>query len=94
MLQAMIEDTSVWQAGDMASGMPFLANASSHQPNLVLTTGTVLPKLLSKSSVSHNSQTLSQKQSASCLCDQLIHSLCRPSNTAAFCPVGVTGNGY
>lgn len=41
-LQAMIEDTSVCQAGDKTSGMPFPANASSHQPNPALKTGTVL----------------------------------------------------
>lgn len=46
LLQAIIEGTSVYQAGDRTSGMPFSAETSAHQPKSAAMTGTVLPKLL------------------------------------------------
>lgn len=45
MPQAMIEDTSVYQAGDTTSDMPFSADLSSYHPNPALMTGTELPIL-------------------------------------------------
>lgn len=48
MLQAMIEDTPVNQAGDMTSDMRFLAIPVSHQHDPALMTGTLLQLLTTR----------------------------------------------